>query len=79
MHGRGECAWQGACMAGACVAGGVHGRGGMCGMCAGGLHRRGDVHGGGACVVDTMRYGDTVNDWVVCILLECILVVFVSL
>ena len=25
-------------------------------------------------VWDTMRYGDTVNEWAVCILLECILV-----
>ena len=77
--GRG-CAWQGACVAGgghawqggACVAGGVHGKGG----CMAGGHVW-----WGACMAcmphltDTMRYGDTVNEWAVRILLECILVV----
>ena len=56
---------------GACVValGGMHGcsggvvaSGGMCG-CSGGEH-----------AWDTMRYRDMVNEWVVCILLECILV-----
>ena len=79
MRGRG-CAWHGGVyMAwGACMAGGVHGMGGMCGM--------GVCMAGGACVVggcmpcmppllaNTTRYSDTINEWAVRILLECILV-----
>ena len=39
MHGRGR-AWQGACMAVACMMGGMHGRGACMagGMCGGGMH-----------------------------------------
>ena len=66
-HGGGH-AWQGACMAGEGCAwwGGMHGRGG--------LHGGGHVWRGGACVADTTRYDDTVNEPAVRILLECILV-----
>ena len=42
MHGRGRCAWQGACMVGG-VAGGMHGRGCMIG---GGVAGRACVAGG---------------------------------
>ena len=47
VHGR-EHAWQGRV---ACVAGGVYGRG-HAGGCMMGV-----VHGVGACMADTMRYG----------------------
>ena len=102
----GGCAWQGACMVGGGVGGGMcgrgggmHGRGGghvwqgtcmvegvwgrghvwwgACmtgGMCGGG---RACMAGRGACMhamPDTTRNGDMVNEWVVRILLECILV-----
>ena len=67
MHGSGV--WQGACMAGACMVGGMHGReepcmaGGMCGReepcMVGGMCGRG-MHGGGhaweeACVAGGMH------------------------
>ena len=81
--GGGVCVDRGACMAGghvwrgvhawqgACVVGGVHGRV----VCmAGGMHGRGGMHGGGH-VWQIPRH--TVNEQVVCILLECILVVSV--
>ena len=69
---RGACmvAPGGACMValgGACV---VAPRGGMCG-CSGGVHVW-LLPGGHAW--DMMRYGDMINEWVVHILLECILV-----
>ena len=61
---------------GACIVGrGVHGGGGLC--MAGGMCGKGVMHGGMACVAhppDTTRYGDTVNERAVRILLECILV-----
>ena len=74
MHGRGH-VWQGPCVAGGHAwQGGMHGRGhtwqGVCmtggcewqGVCmAGGMHGRGHAW-------------HTVNEWVVRILLECILV-----
>ena len=57
--------------------GGMHGCSGACVVAPGG-------HAWllqGACMValgghawDTMRYGDMINEWAVCILLECILV-----
>ena len=58
MHGRGHVG-QGACMAGGhvrqrvCIVGGMYGRGhvGQEECMAGG------VHGGGACMADTTRYG----------------------
>ena len=63
MHGRGH-AWQGACVTG--------------GMCGKGICMVGGVHGRGhvwhACPWQILR--DMVNEWVVCILLECILVYF---
>ena len=69
-----------------CSQGGMHGcsQGGMHGCSRGcaWLLRGGVVAPGGACVVagggharDTTRYGDTVNERAVRILLECILVV----
>ena len=67
MHGRGH-AWQGACMVG-----GMHG-GGMC--MAGGCVWWGACMAGGLCsegrAWKILR--DTVNEWAVRILLECILV-----
>ena len=67
----GGCAWQGGmcgkgvCMAGVeCRAGGVHGRGGHV--------WQGDMHGRGHAPWQILR--DTVNEWAVRILLECILV-----
>ena len=84
MHGeggiRGEGGhvwWRGVCVAkGACVAkggmhgkrGGMHGKGGVC-MVKGGMC--GEV---GVCAWDMTRYGDTINEPAVRILLECILV-----
>ena len=67
-------AWQWACVAGgACMVGGCAWQGGMHG---GGHAWQGwqGVHGRGAYVADTTRYGDTVNERAVRILLECILV-----
>ena len=61
MHGRG-CTWQGACMAGECMAVAC-----MSGGCVAGGH-------GMHLPTDTTRYGDTVNERVVRILLECIFV-----
>ena len=60
-------------------AGGMHGcsQGGMCGCSGGGMH---GCFGGcawllpGGCVGDTTTCGDTMNERVVRILLECILV-----
>ena len=61
-------AWQGACMVG-----GMHGRRHVWqGECA----WQGGIRGGGACMADTTRYGDTVNERAVRIVLECILVKF---
>ena len=88
MHGRGHVwrgvagghVWQGVCMAGghvwwgACVEGDVHGRGACV---VGGMHGRSGMHGGGVVQcppADTTRYGDTVNERAVRILLECIIV-----
>ena len=86
MHGcqRGVCMVAG----GACMVarGHVHGCGGMCmvsgGMCGCGEHAwlQGGMCGcGGTCMVvgGGMHriQRDTVNEWAVCILLECILVV----
>ena len=62
--------------------------GGACVVAPGGVHGCCGGHAscsGGACVVapgghawDTMRYGDMINERVVCILLECILVYYVN-
>ena len=80
IHGRGRNAWQETCMAG-----GMCGRGhawqGAC-MAGVGMHGRGHVWQGacmvgGLCVACThpqQILRDTVNERVVCILLECILV-----
>ena len=55
------------CSGGACV---VALGGGVCVVAP-----RGDVHGcSGGCAWDMMRYGDTINEQAVRILLECILV-----
>ena len=81
VHGRGH-AWWWVCMAGVvCMAGG-HAWQGVCmarGACmAGGACVAGGMHGGGAWHMcpppppDTMRYGDTVSERSVCILLQCI-------
>ena len=59
MHGRGVCVVGGVHGRGVCMAGGVHAGGCM----LGGVHA-GGVHG----------VRDTVNEWAVRILLECILV-----
>ena len=60
---------------------GMRGRG----ACGGGMHGRGGMYGRGAAYMagghachtsppaDTTRYGDTVNEWAVRIILECIL------
>ena len=68
MCGRG-CAWQGVCMVGACMAGG--------GACMqGGCAWQGGMCGRG-CITDMAPWQilqDTVNERVVCILLEYILV-----
>ena len=73
----GEHAWQGVCVAeGLCMAWGVQGRG-VSGM---GVHGRGHAwqKGGGMCGGDVCPHWqilrDTVNEWAVSILLECILV-----
>ena len=78
MHG-GGCAWQGAmhgggawqvCVCGmrACMAGDMHGRGVWI---VGGVHGGGwGVHAIHVSLANTMRYGDTVNEQVVRILLE---------
>ena len=75
--GGGRQGGQGACMVAL---------GGVCGCSWGGVHgsSRGACMvalGGGVCMVaarghawEMMRYGDTINEWVVRILLECILV-----
>ena len=76
--------WQGGMRGrGTCVAGGVHGGRGMYGR--GSMHGRGHSWQG-ACVAcmhvppppptDTTKYGDTVNEQAVRILLECILVFY---
>ena len=68
----GRHAWQGVmCGRGACVAGGVHGRGRVW---QGDSMRGRGVHGMHAPPTDTTRYGDMVNERAVRILLECILV-----
>ena len=74
IHGRGVCG------RGVCMAGGMHcGKGvyvcgrGAC-MAGGGMHGRGCMHATPPPPPDTMRYGDTVNERAVRILLECILV-----
>ena len=84
----GGCAWL---LHGVCVCGCLGGAWllGGCMVALGGMH--GCLGGcawllwGGACVValrghawDTMRYGDTVNERAVRILLECILVIFLT-
>ena len=73
MHGRGRHAWQGACMVGVMRGrGGMHGRG----VCVAGGHVwQGGMHGRG-CAWQIPR--DTVNEWVVRILLECMLVIYSS-
>ena len=86
MHG---CSWGGmhGCSGGACMValGGMHGCSGVCVVAPGGMHGcsrggmcgcSGGVHGcsPGGCTWDTTRYGDTINEWAVRILLECILV-----
>ena len=57
--------------------GGVHGCSGHVWLLGGGMHgcSRGGVRGcSGGCAWDMTRYGDTVHERSVCILLECILV-----
>ena len=78
---RGACLAKGTCMAkgGPCMAkGGVHGKGGACMVKGHVWQRRGMCGEGGmakeGCVWDTTRYGDTINERAVRILLECILV-----
>ena len=67
MYGVGGYAWQGVCVAqGLCMAGG-HVWKGMC-VWFGGVHVR------GVCMPWQIPW-DTVNDWAVRILLECILVI----
>ena len=89
MHGReGVCgrgyAWQVGAWQGACMAGGVDGKGcAWQGVCiTGGMHGRGNVWQG-ACVQGACMAGQCVwwgwqekwpLQWAVCILLECILV-----
>ena len=67
------------CSGGCMVApAGMHGCGGACVVALGGVHGCSweGVHGcSGRHAWDTTRYGDTVNERVVCILLECILVI----
>ena len=72
------CSGGGACLV--APGGGMHGcsQGGMCGCSQGACMAapRGGMHGClGGHAWDTMRYGDTINEWAVRILLECILVV----
>ena len=65
-----------------CWQGGMHGCGGGVWL-QGGLRGKGGVHGegglcvvnGGGCAWDMTRYGDTINERAVRILLECILVI----
>ena len=61
-----------------CSWGGVHGcSGGACVVAPGGacMVAQGGMHGcSGGCAWDMTRYRDTVNEWAVRILLECILV-----
>ena len=76
MHGWGGCGCSGGCMVaprGLCMVapGGMHGcLGGMRGCSWGGMHGCSWV----GCAWDTTRYGDTINERAVRILLECILV-----
>ena len=67
--------WWGACVVGAYMAGGYawQGVGEVC-MEEGHVWWWGHAWQGACMVGDTMRYGDAVNEWVVRILLECILV-----
>ena len=63
------CSWGGACVAGVCMTGGVHGRGHT--------WQEGGAWQGGACMpchYEILR--DTVNERAVGILLECILVFY---
>ena len=73
----GGCVWLlGACMiAGVCVwlPGGMHGERGAC-MAKGVCVVKGACMAKGGHAWDTTRYGNTINEWVVRILLECILV-----
>ena len=58
------------------MAGGMHGRGAC--MAGGHVGQEGGMSGGGGCMahmpLSLQILQDTVNEWVVCILLECILV-----
>ena len=77
-------AWQGACVVGGMHGGGVwwgvHGRGHAMagGVCGGGNAWQGGVHGRGHAshTPPWQILRDTVNEWAVRILLECILVNF---
>ena len=70
---RGGGAWQGGMCGGGCMAEG-HIWQGVC-MAGGVMHGRGgSMRGRGACMPDTTRYGDTVNERAVLTRLECILV-----
>ena len=80
MHGR---AWWGVCGRRVCMAGGVHGKGGLCvlgGMCGTGGHVwqggmvAGGIPGRGVCVAGGHAVHDMVNELAVSILLECILI-----
>ena len=69
MHDKGgHGCWQGACMA----KGGLHGKGAW--QMGGCVWQKGDMCGKRGHVWDTTTYRDTINERVVCILLECILV-----
>ena len=63
-------AWLwGTCM----VAGGIHGCGGVCMVAGGHAWWQGNMHGGRGSGMRGIQW-DTVNEQVVCILLECILI-----
>ena len=76
MHDRGPCMAGGMCGGQHAWQEGMRGRGAFM---AGGMHGRGWQGGCMPCMLppaDTTRYGDTVNERAVCILLECILVLY---
>ena len=84
--GVGGHAWQGTCLARGCAwKGGMHCRGHAWqgGMCGRGHEWQGGMSGGGTCMAGGAWWGacmpqqilwDTVNEWAIHILLECILV-----
>ena len=80
MHGKGVQVREGVCMAGACMVGGMCGRGVCGGVCvAGGMHGRCVCYRGNAWQGCAWWGGHAWQErwplqWMVCILLECILV-----